>query len=233
MATNTIIIEFFGLPASGKSRLAEELKQELISEGKKTAVWKDITQSFKHSTIRQMLGSISFGGVLKYLSFFLKLPFVRERKWYMYWFAIKISLLYRYCRLYSDYDFILIDHGILQQAASLQCGRLIQKGIEFERQFINILLYEKDVDYCCNCIIDLNTAQQRMKMRDRKNEGRLDAITDADMLKKMYVEEEKVFFYILETAVASKNSWNFLDLDMRRPTEDLVMIVKSRICPEL
>lgn len=229
MGTDVQIIEFVGLPASGKSTIANSLKEKL-SVDYKVAVWTDITQAFKHSGIKKMIGSIPFNLLIDYFRLFLTLPKTKSRKWYMYWFAIKISLLYRYCKKYSAFDYILIDHGILQHMVSILCGETPDKA--FIKRLERILDREKSVDMYIECIVDLSIARSRMELRGRKEEGRLDRITNSTIRSEMYKKEKANFNLILRTASEIENGWVHATVNTNLPIDTVIAEVEGYLCRE-
>ena len=201
MAKDTIIVEFVGLPACGKSTLCEQIKLTEIQNGKKVLLMNDLTRIFKHSSPLKILGSIQIHQLLNYSKLFITLPIKKGDKYYKYWFAIKISILYKFARKYLDADIVLVDHGYFQHAVSMQEGDDISQNTRFLKQFTNIMNSETQIDFLIKCIIDRNIAMQRMKIRNRKKEGRLDAFADNNtILEEMFLKEEKNFNTILQYA---------------------------------
>jgi thymidylate kinase len=226
MAENTVIVEFVGLPACGKSTLCESIKKYEIANNKKVAVWNDLTMAFKHTSVLKMLDSISISQFYKYIKLFTSLTVKKERKYYMYWFALKISLLYRFAQKYLDVDLVLIDHGFFQQAVSMQCGDDVSLNKAFMKQFKKILNSETKIDYLIKCDLDYKIAMQRMIQRKRLGEGRLDAVSDEGILETMFLKEEKNFSCILECAKDVNSVKKFIIVDMsKEPSEirDLVL----------
>jgi adenylate kinase family enzyme len=218
---NTKIVEFSGLPASGKTTITEYLQQRGMCGSTSIAKWNDLTREYKHSSIFKKIGSISIKKIVQYIRLYHTFVKSNDRKWFFYWYPIKHSIVYQFCKKYSHYDFALIDHGILQNMVSLQCGLPLFSNQKAQMRIKNVINAETKPDLCIYCQVNIDTAMDRMATRNRVNDGRLDSATDLCQRRDMFIKE-KVNFEIVCTLLNEKNSsWIVRDVQTNRSMEEI------------
>lgn len=222
MGKNTKIIEFNGIPACGKSTLANSIKNSLEIKNFAIGLWEDVTKEFKNQSLIVKINYVSHIPIIDYLKLFLSLRLEKKRKWYFYWFAIKISIIYSWCKRGSKYDFVLIDHGYIQHAISLLCGEDISTMPRYLECFERIIKKETPVDIYIECDISIEEAQKRVKSRNRDN-GRLDIIDNYELQKNMYKIEksnlESINKYLRNHDISSKFIKINTKVDLDKNTE--------------
>ncbi|MFR1851725.1 MAG: hypothetical protein ACLSXF_11630 [Clostridium sp.] len=228
MGKNTKIIEFNGIPACGKSTLANSIKFSLETKNFSIGLWEDITNEFKKQSLKVKINYVSDIPIIDYLKLFLSLKLEKKRKWYYYWFAIKISIIYSWCKRGSKYDFVLIDHGYIQHAVSLLCGDDISTTPRYLKNFERVIKKQTPVDIHIECDISIEEVQKRIKSRKRDN-GRLDIIDNYELQKNMYKIEkfnlECINKYLREHDKSSKFIKINTEVDIDKNTEYIIKSV--------
>ena len=174
MGIHTKIVEFMGPAACGKSSLCNLLRDRFLKENVSVATWTDLTRTFKQQHFFTKIRCVSL------LRFFLYLKMYRlakpEKIWrrYLFLYFIKIDILYTYAKKFSNYTFVFVEHGILQNIISTQTQVVIADEKKFLLELIFLLERINSVDFCICCDIDVEEALSRMKKRNRINEGRID-----------------------------------------------------------
>lgn len=218
----SMIVEFVGLPASGKSTLANNLKAELAKRDYRVAVWGDITKEYKEASIIKKLKCVPYKKLWTYLRLFSSLPLSPKRKWYHYFFFIKIEMLYLFATKYSSYDLVLNEHGIVQQSVSFLCGDHCVSESSYCCVLKDLFGKESKINICVECSINLETAMKRMIKRNRVTEGRLDAVTDLEILRGMFLAESKNFDIVLKLFKENCTSKKYLIIDANTDENTMV-----------
>ncbi len=233
MAENTIIVELVGLPGCGKSTLANNLKSVFEQDGRKTGVWTDMTSDFKNLSFMRKLKCLSLKKLFQYIGLVGTCQYAFSLKRYMIQYFVKIDILYRYVRKFGSYDYVLVDHGFFQQALSAQYGSKLPDNQKFISRFRKIMKTEIQNDYIIECMIDAQQAQQRMKQRNRVNEGRLDKEKDEAALAKMFMTEKENFECIVSLMSELASEDMIIQLDMEKAPEELTKAAKQILCGDV
>lgn len=163
------IIEFYGLPGCGKTTLSDTLSLKYKMNEVKVAVINDVTSlcSFLHvMRVFRLRDLLAFIGLFFY--------YLKNGVAFNYAFApFRRLLIYRCIKKYSDYDYVFIDHGVIQSFVSalyeLRGTFEIDNDSKY-RRFLTVVPVDKYV----YCKISSEKSYERIKIRDRKDSGRLD-----------------------------------------------------------
>ena len=222
MAAHTEIIDFFGVPACGKSTLMEYVcshyhgnlkittKNDLVKEAKKHPLW--------------LLTSLPVERLVSGLRLRLAAPCDNKRK--------EIGVLgwpsharyYGYALRHTDYDVILCDHGDIQDFVSLERGDDLHKITKYADACSRYIDKSLASTYIY-CKIDAKVALERMQNRGRET-GRLDVIKEKK-LQLQEMENEKLRFDFFADMLQKKEK-RFFELDMSEPTETIAEVLLSR-----
>lgn len=174
MELHTKIIEFVGPAACGKSTLCNLFRDRFSKKNLSVANWDDLVKKFKNQSLWKKIRSVSLAHFFLYLRMYrLAKP---EKKWrrYLFLYFLKIDVLYTFAKRFSDYDFVFIEHGILQNVISTQNQvNLIEEHFFLKK--INSLLESLNcIDFCIYSKVSVDDALTRMGRRNRVNDGRID-----------------------------------------------------------
>lgn len=184
--TDTRIIEFCGLPGSGKSTISHYLVNNLLI-GKNVA---DISDANK---LRGFWNVAKIFSIRSFLLFLKSIPiysFVHIGKIQYLLSPYKKALTYGCIKAYSNYDYVFVHHGLLQSYVSALYG--IEDNIEKYRNEIIEYLKTVNVDMVVYIQTSCETAYERIKKRSQKDHGRLDALDNEAML--LALQKQKVNF---------------------------------------
>ena len=225
MGQNTKIIEFFGLPACGKSTLVTQLKKDFTDKGKTVTEIAQMQKLYRNAPLSQKITAFSVKKCFRYLSAFSCLKRYGSWKWYLKncKFCIDTSQQYRWAMKYAESDYMLIDHGIIQNIVSLQNGHMMTE--KYKKAVICALSAEKELWAVTECRVAITTAMERIRKRDR-NVGRLDSVRhDDEKLVSMYEKEKKVFDNVKQAIAVSALQKILFSVDTNKTEEEMVLSV--------
>ena len=219
MESYTKIIELYGIPACGKSTLANSFYSQ-YKEDCNIATSRDSWHEIKKSSVLKKIKSLHLKSFIDCYRLCRLFPRTEARKD----MSIMITLLNTYIRnfqcKYSDYDIIINDSSLIQQIVSWERGENFHNRIDFVNMVNSYLDNFKDIIYVY-CTLDVNIALKRIRHRGR-NEGRLDKliISNPDGIVSEYKNEVERFDMI--TSILEKEGKNIIRFDMNKPTNILV-----------
>lgn len=196
-----IVIEFNGLPGSGKTTTLVTMRGllkkyeviELSGDSVRTNKW----------TYQEIMGSKEirkvFFSFLK--AFFLIHPITWERwkltkRTFGYWYGIQKSSVTHH----GKPRICILDEGIIQGFVSMAYkGTIRDKAVFLD--CIKSIMESLDNVICVNCITDVNVSKERMRARKNKW-SRLDAIQDDEELLKALLVQKKQFEAIRKKAIS-------------------------------
>ena len=187
MAKYTKIIEFYGLPGCGKTTLCNILKESYIKKGYKVGVLTDAT---KQCSFFRIILVLRLSYLTKFFSVFLN--YIKNHIPFNYASApYKRLMIYQCVKSFSDYDYVFIEHGVVQSMVSALYG--FKSPIEI----LNNPIYKKylsiiPVDKYVYCKITPEKAFERIRIRNRKSSGRFDQMED-DSLKELLLTQSFQF----------------------------------------
>lgn len=177
MAAYTKIIEFYGLPGCGKTTLCEAIVHELAAQGKKACFLNDITQ---FCTFFNVIRQVNFRELIHNIKFYIKNR-NEDSSLIRYFSAYRRLLKYKCAIKYSNYDYVLVEHGIVQSMVSAIYKYDAEYYCDIDCSLRYILYANDNISYIY-CFVDCDTAVRRIICRNRQNSGRLDKIKDKQVL---------------------------------------------------
>lgn len=184
--TGTRIIEFCGLPGSGKSTISHYLASNLL-------IGKNVAEIYDARKLRGLWNVAKIFSIRSFLLFLKSIPiysFVHIGKIHYLLSPYKKSLTYDCIKTYSNYDYVFVHHGILQSYVSALYGN--DGNMEKYKKEITAYLKTVNVDMVVYIQTSIETAYERIKKRNQKDHGRLDALDNEAML--LALQKQKVNF---------------------------------------
>ena len=180
----TVILEFYGLPGSGKSTISHRVASKLKKEGKKIYEPTYVTDHIYSIRKRKI---IKFIQLIRYVitrpDKYRKLKRIIKENGYrgkdiIVHMANIAPKLIVYDKAYEDY--IIFDEGLVQSAVSLVRGQQI--GSENEIRLRELCKSRSVLKFYLK--IDIKKAIERMSLRD-KHDSRIEAISDIKQKEKL------------------------------------------------
>lgn len=213
------ILEFNGLPGTGKSTLIKNLKMDLED-------YSYISNDEIYSTnFKKLLFFYLRPHNFKYLfllfCILMKFPL---KVFTNFVFFKRILFIYYYKKVEKSkigLKLVLIDEGIIQYIISIWYDKKIRNS-HMLRIFLNNS-FNDDNDILINCIIDVNTAKERIKERNIV-QGRLDRIKDdIELLRILSIQKEN--FELIRKLILTKK----MELDTNKSIKENVNYLKETI----
>lgn len=203
MATDTKIVDLFGLPACGKTTLVKCLCNSANNSLKVVTLQKAIEEVRKKGIIK-LLKAFSLKIVYAELKLLFNTPCERKRKDIPFLRWIMHGIYYNYVAKCSNYDIVIADNGDIQWIVSIERGEDIHLNKNFKDAYTSYLKNSPVTNYVF-CDIDVKTAHERIRQRNRKS-GRLDVINEDNIQMLEFVKERERFrFFFNELIFLRKN----------------------------
>lgn len=202
MESHTQIVELFGVPACGKSTIAEYIIQNILLDnvGGKVDMYKD----FKIAGLLKKILSFSLSSFIAGERFLHLFTMNEQRRVLRKSIFLKAAWCRNYQRKYGSYNCIISDHGIIQDFVTWERGESFENNQVFENKILKYLQNERDVIFVF-CNIDTNIAFERLSYRKR-SKGRLDEMLNNDRVQLMHeFKQEKNRFMDLYKILKSNN----------------------------
>ncbi|MEN6460533.1 MAG: hypothetical protein ABFC94_04075 [Syntrophomonas sp.] len=229
-AAKTQIIECNGLAGCGKTTLTKALKDELIRTRHRAMLFGEAYQIFKEHPVKNTIRCLKLPLIFQYIRLFLVIG--RNKNYtfyfyvrYIYWAAVRISLVYHWCLKYGEFNYVLCDHGLIQNIISLLGFDELKNWQKIKQCLISVIKAESGI-YMVNCNISIEQSRQRIHIRN-KNTGRLDLISDDMELKKLLQITENNFFTVRNMVNVVQKEWPIINLEMDKPLETNVQTMLS------
>ena len=211
----TKIIEFYGLPGSGKTTTCHELINKLRHDGYSAAMLADTLSLF---SIKNVLTIFSVQKLWLFMKIVFSICHIRFSD-YEYIFDIyKRMLMYDCIKKKSELDYVIIDHGMLQCFVSAFYGR--QYSIRDHSNLIADYLDKAPINGLVFCNLSTEDAYNRIRLRNRKDSGRFDQLDDQMLpvalkeLHNMFVDTDSIARMCLPKAT--------IKIDAMKSTEEIV-----------
>lgn len=209
MAAYTQIIDFYGIPACGKTTLAKYMTEHPIKDIKVTNIRYCMSAALNDKWRLAM--SVSLKNVWASIKLRFSAPFDKKRKVIPFKAILLMDAFKNYAIKYTDYDIVVTDHGDIQSFVSLERGDNLHESLRFLDACSHYLNLSLSTSYVY-CKIDAEVALQRMNGRGR-DKGRIDIITDQHMkLQELEKESRRFDFW---TTILKERKASIIELDMR------------------
>lgn len=175
-----MIVEFNGLPGTGKTTICKELREKYKIEGINCIYRYEIQET----RVKRWLSYVIDGSIhLFWLGIFFVLRDIKggiKERWKIIFVLIAYYRMYYYYLKDNRSEILIVDQGILQALISIAHLDEIVSGIELKRIFM--FLKKKNIFFTSiDCITDINVSFERI--HNRKQIGsRLDICTDDELL---------------------------------------------------
>ena len=209
MAEHTKIIDLYGIPACGKTTLAEYMANH-PKKGLKVAAMQDcMRDAFHHKW--KLVKSVSLKIFWASVRLKLSTPLDKKRRVIRFRGMLLLGAYKNYARKYTDYDIVFFDHGDIQYFVSLERGDNLHESEKYKKACMRYLDAAHTTAYVY-CQIDAETALQRMNDRGR-NKGRMDMMLDQNLkLQELETESKRFDFW---TTVLKERKASLIELDTR------------------
>ncbi len=184
--TETRIVEFCGLPGCGKSTISHYLANNVLI-GKNMA---EISDTNKFRGFWNIVNIFSIKSLLLFLKSIPIYSFAHIGKIHYLLSPYTKSLTYDCIKAYSNYDLVIVHHGILQSYVSALYGD--EDNIEKYKKEITTYLETVNVDMVVYIQTSVEIAYERIKKRNQKDHGRLDSLDNEAML--LALQKQKLIF---------------------------------------
>lgn len=186
MEASPKIIEFFGIPACGKSTIVEYLLK--MQHNKNVVSYASLSKDFLHASVIKKIHSIPWGDIIQTLRLAKHVKSKRNNYYFERLFPLwKILICYKFAQRYSRYDLIYVDHGLSQSLISLIGGSELTSDLAFYSIAKSFLFRQNNIQYVY-CHVDIDTALSRLQNRG-PHKGRFNKDNDILILKKEYKQE--------------------------------------------
>lgn len=216
MAAYTQIIDLFGIPACGKSTLAQYMVSHPVG-GLRVATMTECILAARKDKWR-WLRSLSFRDVFASIRLKFAAPLDKKRRVIPLWNVIIMGWYKNYVRKFTDYDIVVTDHGDIQRFVSLERGDNLHESKKFRdacRRYLDVSLSTTYV----YCKVTADVALQRMNGRGR-NAGRIDLIEDQSL--KLQELEKEILYFDFWTSLLRDRKSSLLELNMDDATSVIV-----------
>ncbi len=210
MATHTQIIDLYGIPACGKSTLAENLTK-LSSEKMKMATMVECIHSARKNKLK-FFRSFSSKNILASVRLKISVPIDSKRKAIPLWNILIMGVYKEYVRKYTNYDIVVTDHGDIQRFVSLERGDDLHESKKFLKACDRYLDVSLSTNYVY-CRINAEEALRRMNGRGREK-GRIDLIKDPKVKLQELEKETKCFDFW--TSMLKEKGFSVIELNMEQ-----------------
>lgn len=223
MEVHPQIIDLYGIPACGKTTLAEYMASH-PTNGLRVATMQDcVCDAFNNKW--KLVKSVSLKNFLASIRLKFSAPIDKKRRDVPFRSVLLMGVFKNYVRKYTDYDIVVTAHGDIQSFVSLERGDNLHESQEFKEACLHYLDTSLSTAYVF-CQIDAETALGRMNNRGR-NEGRIDIISDQNLkLQELEKESNRFDFW---TTILKEREASLIELDMRGTIPSIADTLLSHI----
>ena len=195
MGSRTKILDFYGLPACGKSSLVSFLLESGFP-GMTVADKRLALQGNRLSVLLRFIRSLRFRDLRACVRYHNSIPKEKRRKGSSLRQFVKNYGYYRYFARFSGYDLVCLDNGIVQSVVSHQRGHdLIDEG-SYRKSVKEMITLPIDITYVW-CDVDPSVSLTRMHQRGRKK-GRIDLMEDEHLQLASLEQERQVYLHFTD-----------------------------------
>ena len=229
MSKSTKIIEFAGLAGSGKTTIVHNLKEFLESKEKKVITLDDSNNIFKVKDIFKIIKCINIIEIYRFMKLFSSIKYNKNRKKSIYRMQIKLYIFYKYCKNYTNYDYALIDHGMIQNFVSLLFNSDVsfKYNIKFKKEIKKIIEFIRP-NTIIKTELEIKSANLRMKTRGRKI-CTIEKEKDDIIRYKLFEKDKKNFEEIIDFCKKELNLNIYsvdTSFDLKKIMDDLIVLLK-------
>jgi len=225
-----IIIEFNGITGCGKTTTANLLVEKLTSLGYEVGTFENLENSNKIIKNINFLFDMIRIKNLKIASSLIKLcvsvrPFKIKR-------FDHIGMAYNYYYLfrsvakkYTNYDYIIIDQGLIQEILSIFHTQKIMDQSRMDN-LLELIFNNLGYFLVVNCNLEPSLAKRRIKERNSKK-SRLDLVkNDEELLYKLRIQQNNL--EVLREVIEKNSSEKAVEIDMdKSPSENIEKIIEE------
>lgn len=218
-----IIIEFFGLPGSGKTTIADALQKAMNELGKTTCRHYFRTSLFKSTRFLYLMPQ--FWNCIKEGTEYASLLSKRIN-------MARVLTIAHFNRMYRAFtkdhptDILITDQGIIQAIVSLGHNDLLPKSDKIFNLFDSLRLNDLNIVFI-NCHVSKNISNERIIHRP-SNGCRVEKMHEEERKKTLEVQEQN-FDFIREAAMERYQKINFLDINSEASVDISVKKIISSI----
>ena len=174
MAEYTKIVEFYGLPGCGKTTICSLLRKHFENKGYRVGLLNEVT---KICSVYHLVSVISYKDIALLFKWCYSIMNDSHTSFKIARAPYKRQLIYRCIKMYSDYDYVFIEHGVVQSIVSALYGTKDYTSF-LNKMICNKLLQSSSVDMFIYCHVAVEEAFKRIRIRNRKSSGRFDQKPD-------------------------------------------------------
>lgn len=223
MAEHTQIIDLYGIPACGKTTLAEYMANYPV-KGLRVATMRDCMKSAFMNKWK-LVKSITLKSFWASVRLKCSAPLDKKRRVIRFKGLLLLSTYKKYVRKYTDYDIVFFDHGDIQYFVSLERGDNLHESEKYRKACLRYLDASNTTAYIY-CHVDAETALQRMNSRGR-DKGRMDTMSDQNLKLQELEKESKRFDFW--TTVLKERKTSLIELETRGSIPSIADIIFSLI----
>lgn len=182
-----LIIEFYGLPGSGKTTIVNALQRRLEGMGLTTVIM--YYRNILHRKPQTLLAAPSYWKIIKTASSCAKM-LSKHRYMERILLMVRFVRMYRHFSMDTPADCLLIDQGIFQGLLSIAHDEVMPRT-ETLHNLIKLLHLDELRLFLVKCDVSVDTANERIISR-QSNGCRVEAMTEAERRNTLIVQTSNI-----------------------------------------
>ena len=220
MGTHTKIIEFYGLPGCGKTTLCNKLKVYYEEKGYIIGILPDAAND---CSWKSLFHSLSLRECISFFSFFIIL-ITQHVHINLVLSPIRRILIFKHAKRIGKYDYLFIDHGIVQSVVRA-LHEVYNPSSILKHSFIKQILLSNSVDGFIECKIEPSKSFERIRVRNRRNSGTFDQFPDEQL--NTVLENHSIIFKETSRIINNKIKYEIdSSCDVENCLQQIVSILK-------